>query len=151
MLNAYGVALSDEGHDEDAIKQFERALTLDVNNAPALQNLGIVALRRNDIRAAQDYLTRALELNPRLPLALNTLGVAYAKMNDFTHAVQYWKSAVAVDPHQYDALLNIGIVEGRAGHRDEARRALAQFVDTAPRSHYAQDIENAKHALATLQ
>jgi arylsulfatase A-like enzyme/Tfp pilus assembly protein PilF len=151
LLNAYGVALADQGRVEEAIKQFEQAFTIDPNNAPAMQNLGIVALRKDDVPSAQTYLSRALDLNPRLPLALNTMGVVYARMGDFPHAVEYWNRAVSLDPHQYDALLNIGIVEGRAGHRDEARRALARFVDTAPRSHYAADIEAAKHALTTLQ
>jgi arylsulfatase A-like enzyme/Flp pilus assembly protein TadD len=151
LLNAYGVALADEGKVNEAVKQFERAFTLDKNNAPALQNLGIVALRKDDVPAAQSYLSRALELNPRLPLALNTMGVVYARMGDFPHAVEYWNRAVSLDPHQYDALLNIGIVEGRAGHKEEARRALGRFVDTAPKSHYASDIEAARHALITLQ
>lgn len=151
LLNAYGVALADEGKVEDASRQFERAYTLDHNNAPALQNLGIVALRKDDVPSAQSYLSRALELNPRMPLALNTMGVVSARMGDFPHAVEYWNRAVAIDPHQYDALLNIGIVEGRAGHKEEARRALSRFVDTAPKSHYAADIESAKHAIASLQ
>ena len=151
LLNAYGVALSDEGQVEDGIKQFERAYDLDHNNAPALQNLGIVSLRKDDLQSAQNYLERALELNPKLPLALNTMGVVYARIGDFTHAVDFWQRAVNLDPHQYDALLNIGIVEGRAGHKEEARRALARFVDTAPKSHYANDIAAARQALATLQ
>ena len=47
----------------------QRVLQSDSNNAPALQDLGIVALRRNDVHSAQDYLARALALNPRLPKA----------------------------------------------------------------------------------
>jgi len=58
---------------------------------------------------------------------------------------------VALDPRQYDALYNIGFIEGRAGHRAEARAALARFVETAPRSRYARDIATARQALAALQ
>ncbi|HEV8660881.1 MAG TPA: sulfatase-like hydrolase/transferase [Thermoanaerobaculia bacterium] len=151
VLNAYGVALADEGKPADAIRQFERVLAIDPNNAPALQNLGIVALRGDDVNRSRDYLTRALALNPRLPLALNTLGVVHARSGDLSGAVDLWRRAVAIDPRQYDALFNIAAVESRAGHREEARKALTQFVQTAPPQRYARDIAAARQALLQLQ
>jgi arylsulfatase A-like enzyme/Flp pilus assembly protein TadD len=150
-LNAYGVALADQGKLDDAAKQFDRVLQSDPNNAPALQNLGIVALRRDDVAGATSYLTRALALNPRLPLALNTLGVVYARQGDFARAVESWNQAVDVDPRQYDALFNIGLVEGRAGHSAEARAALSRFIATAPKERYGEDLATARQALASLQ
>ncbi|HKO00064.1 MAG TPA: tetratricopeptide repeat protein, partial [Thermoanaerobaculia bacterium] len=151
VQNALGVALADEGDAATAEATFNRVVESDPNNAPALQNLGIVALRKDDIRGAQSYLARALELNARLPLALNTIGVVYARAGDFPHAVEYWNRAVAVDPRQYDALFNIGLVEARSGHRAEARKALRQFVTTAPQARYAADIATARKALSQLQ
>lgn len=151
LLNAYGVALSDAGRHEEASKQFERVLARDPNNAPALQNLGILAMRRGDVRAAETHLTRALALNPRLPLALNTLGVVQARKNDFAGAVDSWNRAVAIDPRQYDALYNIGLVAARMGDRDQARQALTRFVETAPKHIYAPDIAAARKALASLE
>ncbi|MEA2339009.1 MAG: hypothetical protein QOE82_3016 [Thermoanaerobaculia bacterium] len=150
-LNAYGIALADEGKVDEATQQFNRVLQIDPNNAPALQNLGIVALRRDDVPAAQSYLNRALALNPRLPLALNTLGVVYARQGDYAHAVESWNRAVAIDPRQYDALFNAGLVEGRAGHINEAKSALSRFVATAPKDRYAADIVTARQALQALQ
>ncbi|HJW94118.1 MAG TPA: tetratricopeptide repeat protein [Thermoanaerobaculia bacterium] len=146
-LNAYGIALADQGRFDEAMSVFNRVLQTDPNNAPALQNLGITALRRDDLAGAQQNLDRALALNPRLPLALNTRGVVYARENDFPHAVEYWQLAVKVDPRQYDALFNIGLVEGRAGHVAAARDALQRFVRTAPPARYAEEIKTAKQAL----
>jgi arylsulfatase A-like enzyme/Tfp pilus assembly protein PilF len=150
-LNAYGIALADEGKVDEATRQFNRVLQVDPNNAPALQNLGIVALRRDDVPSAQSFLNRALTLNPRLPLALNTLGVVYARQGDYAHAVDSWNRAVAIDPRQYDALFNAGLVEGRAGHVNEAKSALSRFVATAPKDRYAADIVSARQALQSLQ
>jgi arylsulfatase A-like enzyme/Tfp pilus assembly protein PilF len=150
VLNAYGVALSDLGHGPQAREQFERVLAIDANNAPALQNLGILSLRQDNVPAALQYLNRALELNPRLPLALNTLGVAYARTNDIAHAVDAWNRAIEIDPRQYDALLNVGIVLARSGNAADARDALTRFVNTAPKSRYAADIANAQRMLAQL-
>jgi len=151
VMNAFGVSLADEGRVAEAEAAFQRVLQSDPNNAPALQNLGIVALRKDDVRAAQSFLSRALELNQRLPLALNTMGVVYARAGDFPTAVDYWNRAVTVDPRQYDALFNIGVVEVRSGHTAQARKALQQFVSTAPPTRYAADIAAAKKALGQLQ
>ena len=150
-LNAYGIALADEGKADEATRQFQRVLQLDPNNAPALQNMGIVALRRDDVAGAQSYLVRALALNARLPLALNTLGVVYARQGDYARAVESWNRAVAVDPRQYDALFNAGLVEARAGHANEARSALARFIATAPKDRYAADIATARQAMQALK
>jgi arylsulfatase A-like enzyme/Tfp pilus assembly protein PilF len=150
-LNAYGIALADEGKLDEAAAAFHRVLDLDPNNAPAWQNLGIAALRRDDVAGAQQALDRALALNARLPLALNTRGVVAAREGDFARAVALWNEAVAIDPRQYDALFNIGLVEGRAGHRAEARAALSRFVKTAPEARYAADLATARAALQALQ
>lgn len=150
-LNAYGVALADEGKLDEAASAFHRVLQSDPNNAPAYQNLGITALRRDDVAAARQHLDRALALNPRLPLALNTRGVVYARENDLPHAVESWRRAVAIDPRQYDALFNIGLVEGRAGHTAAAREALQRFVKSAPPARYRDDINTARQALASLR
>ncbi|HYM61196.1 MAG TPA: sulfatase-like hydrolase/transferase [Thermoanaerobaculia bacterium] len=143
----YGIALADQGKPQEANQQFERVLARDPNNAPALQDLGIVALRQDDLAAAREHLIRALDLNPKLPLALNTLGVVYARQGDLAAAVVSWQKAVDLDPHQYDALFNIGLVESRAGHRQEARAALTRFVKTAPAARYGADIAKARAAL----
>lgn len=150
VLNGYGVALADQGKLEEAVRQFRRVLEMDANNAPAMQNIGIAALRANDLGAAQQHLDAALALNPRLPLALNSLGVVRARRNDFEGAVEAWQRAVELDPRQYDALFNIGLVTFRTGRRNEARQALEQFVRTAPRSRYASDIAQAKQALRAI-
>jgi arylsulfatase A-like enzyme/Tfp pilus assembly protein PilF len=151
VLNAYGIALADQGKVEEAVQQFQRVMRSDPNNAPAFQNLGILDLRRDDLQSAQQSLSRALELNPRLPLALNAMGVVAARQGDDVRAVEFWQRAVDVDPRQYDALFNIGLVEGRAGHTAEARVALTRFVNTAPKERYAADIATARQALAALR
>ncbi len=150
LLNAYGIALADMGRFPAAIQQFESALRIDRTNATAYQNLGVVALRVNDLARAEQYLGRALQLNAQMPLALNSMGVVYARRNDLPRALESWKRAVAVDPKQYDALFNIGLVAGNAGRYDESRQALEQFVKTAPKERYAQDIARARSALQAL-
>ena len=151
VINAYGIALSEGGRVREAITQFQRAIAIDPNNAPAYQNLGIAFLRANDLRAAEENLTRALQLNPRLPLALNTLGVVYIRNGDPIRARDAWSRSFAIDRRQYDALYNLGILAVQRGDQEEARRVLAEFIRIAPPARYRADIAAAKRALDALR
>jgi len=150
LLNAYGIALADTGHLQNAVEQFQKVLAIDQTNATALANLGVVALRANDLQRAFDYLTRALQLNPDMPLALNTIGVVYARTGDDQRAIEAWMKAVQLDREQYDAMFNLAVVAQRAGRPEVARKALEQFIQTAPPERYGRDLESAREMLATL-
>ncbi|HEY0788027.1 MAG TPA: tetratricopeptide repeat protein, partial [Thermoanaerobaculia bacterium] len=119
-------------------------------NAKALQNLGVVALRSGDARAARGSLERALALNDRLPMALNMMGVIHAQEGDAARAIAAWTRAVELDPKQYDALFNLAMVAGKGGRMDVAKRALERFVATAPPERYANDIAQARAILARM-
>jgi tetratricopeptide (TPR) repeat protein len=150
LLNAYGIALADNGDLRGAIAQFERVLALDADNAKAFQNLGIVALRGGDAARARGYLTRALALNDRLPLALNTMGVVEAQAGNYDAAITLWSKAVALDPQQLDALYNLGLVAANRGRQDIARKALRDYIERAPEARFAAELANARQVLAGL-
>jgi tetratricopeptide (TPR) repeat protein len=94
-------------------------------------------------------LDAALAVNERLPLAWNARGVAKAKQGDLAEAVRSWEKAAALDPRQFDALFNLGLVAAQAGHREQARTALRQFVATAPPDR-AEDVRKARGVLREL-
>jgi arylsulfatase A-like enzyme/Flp pilus assembly protein TadD len=150
LLNAYGIALADNGDVPGAVRQFERILSTDSANARAYQNLGIVALRAGQTARARGYLERSLSLSPNLPLALNAMGVVEARSGNMNGAIARWSRAVAVDPSQFDALFNLGIVAADAGQRDIARKALRDYLDRAPASRYAAERTQAAEVLRGL-
>ena len=151
LLNAYGIALADDGDVNGAVQQFQRILRTDPGNARAYQNLGIVALRAGQTAAARQYLEKALSIDPKLPLALNTLGVAAAQSGDFNSAIDDWSKAVALDPTLLDALYNLGIVAAREHRNDVARKALTDYLQRAPASRFAQERARAGSLLRELR
>ncbi len=150
-LNALGIALSDAGRGADAVKVLDRALSQDPDFVEAVQNLGIVRLRANDLAGARDLFRRALARDERLPRAWNGLGVALARLQDERGAIEAWDRAVELDPGLYDALFNIGLTAGKNGMRREARAALERFVATAPPGAYRADIARARGLLKMLE
>ena len=151
VLNAYGIALADVGRSGESVKQFQRVLTIDPGNGTAYQNLGIVALRSEQVQLAHEYLAKALQLDPQLPLALNTLGVIYARSGRDAEAMEAWSKAVALDPRLYDALLNLAVVAVRNQRWQLAESALSRFIQNAPPKRYARDLATARAMLREVK
>jgi arylsulfatase A-like enzyme/Flp pilus assembly protein TadD len=151
VLNAYGIALADNGDLAGARAEFEKVLSIDHTNATAYQNLGVVALRRGDVTGARASLGKALILNDRLPTALNLMGVIEMKSGHPDEAINWWRKAVKADPRLYDAMYNLAIVASRTGRNDVAREALHRFIETAPPQRYADDIVTARALLGQLE
>ena len=151
VLNAYGIALADNGDLAGARAEFEKVLSIDHTNATAYQNLGVVALRAGNVDAARASLAKALALNDQLPTALNLMGVIEMKSSHPDAAIDWWRKAVKADPRLYDAMYNLAIVASRTGRNDVAREALHHFIDTAPPQRYADDIVTARALLAQLE
>lgn len=149
-LNALAIALSDSGRHAEALAVLQRVLRKDARNAHAYQTLGMVELRQQRPGEARDHLRKALEIKDDLPIAWNTLGVALYQTEGPAAAVQAWQRAVELDPKLYDALYNLGLVAAQQGMRTEARKALKQFVDTAPPQRFAADIRKAQGILREI-
>jgi arylsulfatase A-like enzyme/Flp pilus assembly protein TadD len=148
--NAVGIALSDAGRTEEALRAFARVLSRDPSNAIALQNSGIALLKRGDAAGALLRLDRALGIEDNLPRTWNAKGVAQSELGDTAAAIASWRRAAELDPRQYDALFNIGIVAGRRGEIGTARDALRRFLATAPPALYGRDLEQARRLLAQM-
>jgi arylsulfatase A-like enzyme/Flp pilus assembly protein TadD len=149
-LNALAVAYYSANQLAKARATLNRVLELDAENTKALESLGAVALRENNPAEARRLLERAVALNDKLPFSWNTLGVACQLSGDTGAALAAWERAVELDPRAFDALYNLGWVAASAGRKDLARRALTQYIQTAPRDRYAAEIQRARQALAQL-
>ena len=147
---AYGVALGDAGRYPEAIAALRKAQAAAPSDPAPLEDLGVVSLRMERPAEAQRYLESALKLNDRLPVSWNTLGVALFRQQQTGAALDAWERAVALDARQYDALYNIGLVAAEAGRRQQAARALARFVDTAPAARFGNEISKARALLQRL-
>jgi tetratricopeptide (TPR) repeat protein len=149
-LNALAIALSDSGRHAEALGVLQKALQKDPKNAHGFETLGMVELRLQRPQQAVEHLRQALAIKDDLPIAWNTLGVALYQIEGPAAAVEAWQRSVTLDPKQFDALYNLGLVAANLGRRAEARKALRQFVDTAPPQRFAADIQKAQGILREL-
>jgi tetratricopeptide (TPR) repeat protein len=149
--NGLGVAYAAAGRYDDAIRAFERVLSLDPTNALAFQNQASVVLRRAlsgratgaksaALQEAERLLRRAIEIDSTLAKAYTTLGVVLAEGGRQGDAVDAWRRAVELDGREFDALYNLTVTLAQAGRVDEARGYARQFVATAPPALYQSSI-----------
>ncbi len=97
MHNSLGNELF--GDDPEAAKrQFELALRIEPNYAPALQNLGAVLLQQGRLDQAIPRLRRASELDPESFSARANLGQALMTKGDFGGAAAAFEQALRLNP-----------------------------------------------------
>jgi arylsulfatase A-like enzyme/Flp pilus assembly protein TadD len=153
FLDALAQALSDAGRQEEAAGELRKALATEPDDAAAYEELGMVELRRERWAAARDSCEQALKLNDRLPRAWNDLGVALYKLGRPAAALDAWQHAVDLDGAMLDALWNLGVNAADAagqGRAEQARRALARFLELAPEKDYQAERERARRLLRGL-
>jgi uncharacterized protein YdgA (DUF945 family) len=117
--------------DIDQVRKI--ATTLDSMPKPNLGNrpvsrqlnqLGIEALKRDDLPVALDKLRQALAENPRDVEVAGNLGYAMVKSGQAAEAVEVLQAAVVIDPRRTSTWTPLAEAYALAGRREDARSAL---------------------------
>jgi tetratricopeptide (TPR) repeat protein len=141
-----GVALMQAGRAQDALAEFDAAVTARPDDAGAWSNRGaaLIALARED--AALDSLERALALDPGSAEAHSNRGLLLVRRGRLDAALDSARRAVALRPDWSVGLCTLGLALRRLGRLDEAREAYARAVACDPADGRARN----NLALATL-
>lgn len=87
-----------KGDMEQAVSQYQRALTLAPDHIGLLLNLSSVQIRRSQFSQAADSLERARRAAPKDFYVAKFLGIAYYGANKIDQAVDEWKRALTLRP-----------------------------------------------------
>lgn len=129
------------GNDPDgAIRQYEKALALNSENASAHQRLGFLLYNvKTRYAEGMAHLTNALRLEPDNVFAHFDLGMALMHQRRIDEAVQHLTQAVKLLPVDWDKqynrhvfLFSLGEALLRQGKPAEAAKNLSQVLDLAP-------------------
>lgn len=96
----YNLALFhlNNGNPDEAIKYFNKSISLDSRYHLSYNGLGIAYLMKGEFKTAVDYFQKALQLNPSLTEAHNYMGTAYQELGMLDKAEQEFRTA-ASDPN----------------------------------------------------
>ena len=105
-LNNRGAAKERLGSYDVAIRDYNKALELEPDYAPAFNNRGNVKQRLGDYDGAILDYDRAIELEPGYARVFNNRGVAKFSLGDYAGAMQDYNTALELEPDFADALHN---------------------------------------------
>jgi TolB-like protein/Tfp pilus assembly protein PilF len=113
---------------EPALKEFQRTLELQPNNALALSFVGFVHRRQAKWDRTLDELKKSIELNPRDAYTMGGVAETDIFMRRWKEAAEYAQRGLIIDPHESTCMrmLLLSSLNG-TGNTQEALRVLASF------------------------
>ena len=125
------VAYFEQGQTTVALDELKQALVIDPSFSDAYNLRGLIYMRLNDMRLAEDSFRRALANNSREPNTLHNYGWLMCQQGRYPESIQMFEQALA-NP-TYSARSKTWMAEGlcqqRAGLLPEAERNLARAYE----------------------
>jgi type IV pilus assembly protein PilF len=125
------VAYFEQGLTTVALDELKQALVIDPSFSDAYNLRGLIYMRLNDMRLAEESFRRALTSNPREPNTLHNYGWLMCQQNRYSEAIAMFEQAL--DNPTYGARSKTWMAEGlcqqRAGLLPEAERNLARAYE----------------------
>jgi tetratricopeptide (TPR) repeat protein len=122
---------------DEAVKSFNKALSLDPKHFQSLNALGLTYSLKGDLREAEKYFLKSLEVSPTFSEARNNLGMIYQEMGFLDKAEEEFKQVTA-DPNYPNKELPYYNLARLFSIRQEWEKALFyadKSVQTNPRYH----------------
>ncbi|HUY13288.1 MAG TPA: tetratricopeptide repeat protein [Terriglobia bacterium] len=118
-----------KGQFDEAKKEFSLGLQKDAHNLECLYNLGYIADKQGDFRAAENYLQQVLKLNPDFNDALFELSSVETEQKRFGEAVPLLQHYVRLNPNQSKGYYKLAIAE-RSLHQMQASQTDFKIFET---------------------
>jgi tetratricopeptide (TPR) repeat protein len=130
-----GQAFLEEGRNQEAVKEFNNALSSRPEWAEARYQLGFAQWKLGRLLEASGNLKRALALQPRHPLAAYYLGRIALLNSDLPKAIQYLEKTVEFSDGKpvLDEYFHLGKAYLASGKPNESIRILEKGIALQPR------------------
>ncbi len=128
----------EQGQNTVALDEIKQSLAADPGYGPAYVLRGLVYMRLNDPRLAEDSFRRALQINPRDPDALHNYGWFSCNQARYPEALQLFAQALASPVYRGQAktLMLQGTCQLRMGQASEAESSFARAYELDPANPY---------------
>jgi tetratricopeptide (TPR) repeat protein len=130
--NRRGELLIDEGRQQEAIRDFRDAISLDPNCSLAIHNRAVTLAQHNETAAALRDFNRVIELNPGLAIAYRNRAELLAMLGRIDEALRDYTRAIEGQPDNAELYRARGSAWHRAGDFEQALADLNRAIELAP-------------------
>jgi type IV pilus assembly protein PilF len=125
------VGYFEQGKTEIALDELKQVIAADPSYPDAYNMRGLIFMRLNDMRQAEDSFRRALSLNSRDSNTLHNLGWLQCQERRYDESVRSFEQALANPTYgeRGKTLLALGICQARAGRDADAEKTLARAYE----------------------
>lgn len=125
------VGYFEQGQTTVALDEIKQALVTDPGFAEAFNLRGLIYMRLNDMRLAEESFRRAMALNPKDANVLHNYGWMLCQQTRYNEAVQAFSQAIANPTYggRAKTWMTLGLCQVRAEKRLEAERSLEKSYE----------------------
>lgn len=127
-----GVALQAEGRLDDAALQYQRAIEIRADYAPAYNNLGVVRQKRGRLDEAIAAFEQALKYHPDDTGTHMNIGEALLRQGRHNEALGHYRRRVELEPDNLASRYDLGNVLLETRRVEEAEREFRRLTELAP-------------------
>ncbi|WP_316834489.1 tetratricopeptide repeat protein [Pedobacter nutrimenti] len=127
-----GCIESIEGKREEALKYFERAVSIDKRQPIALNNLGYELILKENYDKAGSLLKRAIEIAPDLAEPHDNLGHLKILKGELEEGKMLLEQAIKLKPNLAGAYLHLGIYYKKVDHIELAEQHFNKAMELDP-------------------
>ena len=140
LLYLAGNWLMGENGDDQALHLFQKALALNKNDAPALNDLAYLYARQRNFPQAFAAMDRYTQLFPGEPNPNDSYGELLRMAGNFDGSLAHYRAALKIDPTFVTSQLGIADTYALMGNQEQARieydKAITQAHNEADRIDY---------------
>ncbi len=130
-----GITLCDQKRDYDgAIACFEKAITINPNDALARGNLGTALDQKGQLDDAIACYRKAVELAPEFGSAHRSLGDALRRKGQLDEAIEHCRKAVELEPSGFKAHTSLAVALSDKGKVAEAIKHFRKATEIEPKN-----------------
>jgi len=121
----------EQGQTSVALDELKQVINADPNFPDAYNLRGLIYMRLNDMRQAEDSFRRAIALNPRDANSHHNFGWLLCQQGRFPESYREFEMAMANPLYTGRAktLMALGVCQVRGGQRAEAEKSLARSYE----------------------
>lgn len=125
--------------ENEAMKDFQKAIALNPDNAEAHDDLGVIYAKRKNYTQAIKHFSRTVRLDPSYQKAHHNLAMAYYLVGQDSFALDSVNHALALNSQDRNSMLLKSVILKALGRNQEAE-ALRDEADFLPEGNWSESI-----------